>query len=120
MSDSREMVPRNELVRVGGKGVAGIAGGIGLLVLRGIASATVPGLVVGGIITAVGLGISAASKKDRLAGLVATGAGALTVVASLPLIGGLGSGLMLAGGVGLLVAGGIGLYKFFKGLRTRR
>lgn len=119
MSDGREMVPRRELVRTGGKGIAGVAGGIGLLVLRSIASATIPGLIVGGILTVAGLGVSSRSRKDRTAGLVAAGAGALTVVASLPLVGGLGSTLMLLGGIGLFAAGGFALFRFFKGLKSR-
>jgi hypothetical protein len=49
-----------------------------------------------------------------------TGAGILTAAASLPIIGGLAGFLMGAAGVGLLIGGGISLYKFIKGLKSRK
>lgn len=114
-----EIVPRNVLMKQGTKAVGGIGGGVALLVLRGIGGLLVPGLIVGGVLTAVGIGISSKSKEDRMAGLITTAAGVLTAVASLPIVGGFAKGLMLIGGIGLLVAGGVSLYKFIKGLRSR-
>ena len=119
-----ELVPRSTLVRQGSRGIGGVAGGIGLLVLRGIAGVgaglSLPGLIVGGGLTIFGLGAAARDKKDQTAGWITAGAGILTGVASLPLVGGLASGLMWIAGVGLLGTGGYSLYKFFKGLRARR
>ncbi len=114
-----EIVPRNVLMKQGTKAAGGIVGGVALLILRGVGGFLVPGLIVGGILTAVGIGISSKSKSDRLAGLVTAAAGVLTAVASLPVVGGFAKGLMLVGGLGLLVAGGVSLFKFIKGLRSR-
>ena len=117
------IVPRNTLVKQGTKAVGGIGGGAALLILRGIANfgagLSLPGLIVGGVITVIGLGTSS-SKSDRSSGLLVTGAGLLTAAASLPIVGGLASFLMGVAGVGLLIGGGISLYKFIKGLKSRK
>ncbi len=119
-----EIVPSDRLVRYGMSGISGSAVGIGLLVLSGFAGAglSIPGLIIGGGLTAFGLSASSKAKSsdDRTGGLVTAGAGALTVVASLPLIGGLAGGMMSLAGFGLLGFGGYSIYKFVKGLRSRR
>ncbi len=119
-----EIVPSDRLVRYGMTGISGTVVGVGLLFLSGFAGAglSIAGLVVGGGLTAFGLSASskAANKDDRAGGMVTAGAGALTVVASLPLIGGLAGGLMSLAGFGLLGYGGYSLFKFIKGLRARR
>jgi hypothetical protein len=118
-----DIVPRNQLVKQGFKGFAGVGGGVALLVLRaitGIGGAfSLPGLIVGGIVSVVGA-IIATSPEDRRAGYVALGAGILTMVASLPILGGLAGGLMWIGGIGLILAGGWSLFKFWRNLRKRR
>jgi hypothetical protein len=118
-----DIVPRNTLVKQGTKAVGGVGGGAALLILRGIANfgagLSLPGLIIGGVITVIGLGTTS-SKSDRSSGLLVTGAGLLTAAASLPIIGGLASFLMGAAGIGLLVGGGISLYKFIKGLKSRK
>jgi hypothetical protein len=115
-----EIVPAKTLVKHGSKALGGIAGGGALLVLNGIAAAPVAGLVVGGILTIGGLGIGASSKDDRVAGAVTAGAGVLTALTAIPLVGPLASGLLSLAGVGLLIGGGVSLYKFWKGLKSRR
>jgi hypothetical protein len=117
-----DLVPRKELVRQGTQGIGGVGGGIALFILRRVAGLgaglSVPGLIIGGIIAAVGLAVST-SKEDRTAGLVVTGAGILTAVASLPVVSGLASTLMLLSGLGLLVGGGLSLFKFIRNLKKR-
>jgi hypothetical protein len=117
-----DLVPRKELVRQGTQGIGGVGGGILLFVLRRIAGLgaglSVPGLIVGGVIAALGLAVST-SKEDRTAGLVITGAGILTAIASLPVVSGLAGTLMLLSGLGLLVGGGISLFKFIRNLKKR-
>lgn len=114
-----DIVPRNQLVKQGVQGVAGIGGGIGLLILKAIASAGfVPGLIVGGIVGIAGL-VIASSREDRTAGMIALGAGALTIVASIPVIGPVVGWLMPVAGIGLIIAGGISLFRFLRNLRRR-
>jgi hypothetical protein len=118
-----DIVPRNQLVKQGFKGFAGVGGGVALLILRGIAhidsGLSLPGLIVGGIVSVVGV-VIASSPEDRKAGMVALGAGILTAVASLPGIGGIASWLMMVGGIGLILTGGWSLFKFWRALRKRR
>ena len=90
-----DIVPRNQLVKQGVQGIAGIGGGIGLLILKAIASA------------------------GFIPGLIAVGAGAVTIVASIPAIGGAVGWLMPVAGVGLIVAGAISLFRFLRNLRRR-
>ncbi|GAH81024.1 unnamed protein product [marine sediment metagenome] len=114
-----DLVPRQELVKQGVKGVAGVGGGIGLLILNGIASAGfLPGLIVGGLVTVVGMVIGS-SKEDRRAGLITIAAGAATIAASIPLIDRIVSWLLPVAGIGLIVAGGYSLFKFWRNLRKR-
>jgi hypothetical protein len=117
------VVPRKTLVKYGTKAVGGVTGGVVLLILRGIATSgsgaiSWAGLITGGILALVGYGLSR-SKDDRTLGYTAVGAGALTAVAALPIIGGLAGALMWISGIGLIVVGGINLFKFLKGKKTR-
>lgn len=108
-------VPTNELVRRGGKGIAGIAAGAGILLLRGLAGSVLGG-VVGGILLVSGTALLAFREKERPTGAILTGAGALTLLASF----GVGSGLLALAGFGLIGAGAFSLYRFWKGLQSRR
>ncbi len=114
-----DIVPRNQLVKQGVHGIAGIGGGIGLLILKAIASAGfIPGLIAGGIVGIAGL-VIASSKEDRTAGMIAVAAGAVTIVASIPAIGGVVGWMMPVAGVGLIIAGAISLFRFIRNLRRR-
>jgi hypothetical protein len=108
-----EIVPRKEVSREGMKAVGGLAGGAALMVLSSLGN--VPGLIVGGVITLAGLGLTA-SKEDRLVGGIAAGAGALTVLSKLL---GFGGGLLFVGGAALLVTGSISLVNFIRKLKSR-
>lgn len=116
MSESREVVPTKALVKQGTTGVGGLAGGTALLVLGSLGGPWA--WIIGGVVTLAGAGIAAASRDDRIAGSVVAGAGILTILSGIGL--GIGGGLLTLGGIGLLAVGGIGLYKFIKGLRSRR
>jgi hypothetical protein len=117
-----DLIPRKELTRQGVTGVAGLFGGIGLFILRGIASIgdriSLPGLIAAGIISLAGL-VIATGREDRKAGLYTVGAGILTVVASLPLVKGVGDFLLLIAGLGLVGGGLWSLIKFWRNLRKR-
>jgi hypothetical protein len=118
-----DIVPRNQLVKQGVQGIAGIGGGVGLLILRAIAAIgerafSVAGLVVGGVVAVAGFVIMS-SPEDRRAGMITIGAGALTLAASLPLVGGVANAFMWIGGFGLIIAGAISLFRFLRNLRRR-
>ena len=118
-----EIVPRNQLVKQGVQGIAGVGGGIGLLILRAIAAIgegaiSLPGLIVGGVVAVAGFVIMS-SPEDRRAGIITIGAGALTLAASLPIVGGVANAFMWIGGFGLIIAGGISLFRFIRNLRRR-
>lgn len=119
-----EIVPRETLLKQGMRGFGGVGAGTGLLLLQSIARIgsgfSLPGLIVGGGLTLFGLGLATKDPTERDAGLVAAGAGLLTGIASLPIIGGLAGALMWVSGVGLLGVGGVNLYRFFQGIRARR
>jgi hypothetical protein len=117
-----DLIPRNELTRQGVTGVAGVLGGVGVFILRGIASIgttiSLPGIIAAAVITVAGL-VIASGKEDRKAGLYTVGAGILTAVASLPLLKGVGGFLLLAAGLGLVGGGIWSLIKFWRNLRKR-
>lgn len=112
-----ELVPRKEMVKQALMGIGGIGGGIALFLLQGLA--WLPGIIVGGIIAVIGLAISS-SKKDRTAGLITLGAGALLAVSKIPILGAIGNFIIFVAGIGLLIVGGLSLYKFIKNLNARR
>jgi hypothetical protein len=115
-----DIVPRSQLTKQGVQGTIAVAGGIGVLVLASLGGLL--GVVVGAVIAVVGIALSG-GKKERTAGLVIAGLGAVTAVSSLPVLGSLFGGLfhwiMGAGGVILLAVGGISLFRFFSNLRKR-
>ncbi len=116
-----DLIPREKLIRQGMRGLGGLGGGIGMLVLRiftGGPGLSLLGLIVGGAVTVFGLTV-ASSREDRRAGLVVTAAGLLTAAASLPWVGGIGQTLMTLGGIGLLAVGAFNLVKFLVNLRKR-
>jgi hypothetical protein len=105
-------------------GIGSTGAGLGLLLLRGVtqfgAGLSLPGLIVGGVLSVLGVGLSSGKKADRVGGMVVTGAGVFTAVASLPVVGGLASTLMWIGGIGLVASGVVNLFRFVRGLRARR
>ena len=112
-----DLVPRKELVKQGMMGIGGIVGGGILLILSGVSGPA--GWIIGGLLTLVGLGVSA-SRDDRPAGVVMLGAGVLTIASALPLgIGPTASWLMRLGGIGLIIAGGYSIIKFIINLKKR-
>ena len=113
-----DIVPRDQVSKQAMKGVGGVAGGIGLLVLRGLTATPLVGLIAGGALVVAG-GLMSRSKADRRAGMVTVIAGAITAVAALPLVGGLGKFMLLLSGAGLIGTGAYSLYRFFKNLRQR-
>jgi hypothetical protein len=115
-----DLVPRDQVSRQGVRGFVAVAGGVGTLFLATLGG--IPGIIIGGVITVIGLALSG-GKKERTAGVVTAVAGAAVVVSSLPFLssvfGGLFHGVMYAAGIVLLGVGGFSLYRFFSNLRKR-
>lgn len=116
---SYQMVPRDELVKTGGKAVGGVVGGISLLVLNSV-TGMLPAVIIGGILTAGGLTMAASSREDRTAGQIAAAAGVATIASVIPIVGGIASTLLWGGGVALLGLGVYSGYRFWKGLQSRK
>lgn len=112
-----DLVPRKDMVKQAMMGIGGIGGGIAIFLLSGLTF--VPALIVGGIIAVIGLAISS-KPKDRTAGLITLGAGALLAISKIPVLGAIGQFILIVAGFGLLVVGGLSLYKFIKNLNARR
>jgi hypothetical protein len=112
-----ELVPRKDMVKQAMMGIGGIGGGIAIFLLGGLP--WIPGLIVGGIVAVIGLALSS-SKKDRTAGLMTLGAGALLAISKIPGIGPVAGFILAVAGIGLLVVGGLSIYKFIKNLNARR
>lgn len=116
MSDGRDIVPTKTLVKQGTAGVGGIVGGAALLLLGGLGP--IGGAVIGGILALGGVGVATSSKEDRTAGGIMAGAGVLTILSGIGW--GFGGALLWISGIGLLGLGAYSLFKFIKGLRSRR
>ncbi len=110
----------HDLVKSGTKGVAALVVGGALLLLRGFGG--IFGIVVGGALVVFGSTVSAKADTtdDRVGGLVSTAAGALTILASLPVVGGIASFFMGLGGFSLAVYGGVEVFRFIRGARRRK
>ena len=125
----KELERRSEssdlLLDTGVRSVSTIVGGAALLLLRGFTAyggLSIPGLVIGGVIALFGVSSAGASKHraDRVGGLLTAAAGALTVTASLPLLGAAAGTVMWIGGIGLLGYGVVNLARFLRGIRRRK
>jgi len=115
-----DIVPSRTLARQGVAAVAGIGGGLALLILNAI---PVVNIVAGGAITLLGFGaLSSHAPEDKRGGAVAVAAGGLTVLSHLRFLGPIASlagSLVTVGVIGLLGMGAWSAYKFIKGLKTR-
>lgn len=120
----KQIVGRQDLVRWGTEGTISLGAGVGLLVLQNLAqlggSISIVGIVAGSLVALGGLSAAARDAADRALGTLTMGAGGLTIAASLPVLAGIAGPLLWIGGIGLLALGGLRLFRFFRGLRTRR
>ena len=112
----------SSLAKMGLSAVGFTTGGLLLLVLQGLARAPVLGLIVGGIVSVIGI-ISLLSKDpdDKKAGALITGAGVLVLLSKIGFtpIKALAGTLLGIGAVGLLAIGIWRGIKFFLGLKKR-
>lgn len=116
-----DLVPTQTLAKQGVAAVGGIAGGIGLWVLNGLAHVPVVGIVAGAVVTVIGVvALRSEAPEDRRVGGVVTGAGVLSILSGIGIFGGLAGGLMGLASIGLIGLGAVNAWKFYKGLRSRR
>ncbi|MDR2792716.1 MAG: hypothetical protein LBB61_03485 [Treponema sp.] len=118
---SNNMVPyesRNGLSKKGVTAIGCIAGGIGLFVLGSLSP--VAGIVAGAVAGVVGMcALASKDPEDKTPGAITAGAGALTIVSKLPIVGLLAKPFL---GLGAVILLGVGIWngvKFFKGLKAR-
>jgi len=101
-------------------GTGGIAGGIGVLVVKGIASSffwPVGPLVVGGLIL-WGSWRLFQKPNSALVGMVGLAAGLLVAATALPVIGPLAGFLLTLSGIGLIAGGAWAIYQTVKSRRS--
>lgn len=116
---------RASLVSTGLKAASGVSAGVALLLLRSLTSfgaLSLPGVLAGGALSLFGLGTAGSSREpaDRLGGAAAAAIGALTVAASLPVVGPPVNVFMWLGGLGFIGYGIATFARFLRGLRTRK
>lgn len=116
---------REALLNSGVRAAFAVSGGFGLLLLRSLTAfgaISIPGLVVGGALGVFGLGTAAGSaeRSDRLGGGVTFLAGAATVAASLPVVGGAANAVMWVAGLAFVGYGIVTLTRFLSGVRSRK
>lgn len=113
-----DIVPSNVLAKQGVVAVAGIGGGVVLMVLGALPGLF--GIIGGALVLLLGLGgLSSREKEDRTIGGIAAISGALLVLSRIPLVGGLSRGLLGLGTLGLVGLGVWSAIKFFRGLKSR-
>jgi hypothetical protein len=120
-----DIVPTNKVAKSGMAAVGGIGGGIVVAILGALSG--LPwfiGVAAGALVGIVGLGaLGSKDPGDKFPGVIATGAGALTIAANLPIIKSLLGGparFFLGIGAFALIAVGIwNAIKFFKGMKSR-
>jgi hypothetical protein len=117
--EPRGPVPTNVLAKQGVAAVAGLAGGIGLFVLRALHP--IIGIVAGAVVGVLGIGaVLSRDPDDRKPGILLTASGVLTVLSKVGIFGSFAASLLGIGAIGLL---GLGIWngiKFLKGLKSRR
>ena len=116
---------RDNLVSTGLRAVSGVGAGAALLLLRGLTTfggLSLPGVIAGGALSLFGLGTAGSSREraDRLGGAATAAIGAVTLAASLPLVGPSANVLMWLGGIGFIGYGIATFARFLRGLRTRK
>ena len=110
------------LSKTGVRAIGFAAAGIFVLILNAVSQSFLPGLIVGSVVSLIGIG-SFRSKDpvDRKAGVLVTAAGAATIVSKtgIPLLAPLSNVLLGFGAFALLALGVFNGIRFFIGLKKR-
>ncbi|MDR3123078.1 MAG: hypothetical protein LBU16_04785 [Treponema sp.] len=113
-----DYTPTNVLAKQGITAVGGIVGGAALLIMGALPPLI--GVIAGVIVGVIGVGgILSKDPDDRKPGLLAAGAGALSILARIGVIRPLAGTLLGISALGLLVMGVWNGIKFIKGLKGR-
>jgi hypothetical protein len=120
MNDLEPTYPTStkKLAKQGVSAICGIAGGIALFILQALPP--VAGIVVGAVVTAVGIGaFLSQDPEDKKPGLLAVVGGALAIFSRVGFLRLVAGTLLSIGALGLLVLGIWNGIKFLKGLKNR-
>ena len=112
----------SSLSKLGITAIGYSAGGIFLLLLNAVARSMGLGLIVGGIVSVLGIfSLRSKDPADKKAGLIITAAGVLTVLSRsrIPFVTEISGTLLGIGAIGLLALGIWNGIKFFIGLKKR-
>jgi len=112
----------SKLSKLGITAIGYSAGGVFLFILQAVSRFRVFGLIAGAVVCLVGIGsLMSKDPADKKAGMIITGAGALTVLSKsgIPGITQLSGTLLAIGAIGLLALGIWNGIKFFMGLKKR-
>lgn len=111
---------REVLVKQATQGGFAIAGGIALLIFKGIVAIPYFGVIVGAAMLISGLVLrSKGSSGDKFTSVALIGLGAVAVATVVPVLGGLASGLMWLSGLGLIGVGIWKLIQYSRGMKGR-
>jgi hypothetical protein len=110
--------PTNVLAKQGVAAVAGIVGGVGLLILGALPP--IIGIAAGAVVGVVGIGaLLSKDPEDRKPGFIVTAAGALSILSKIGVVRPLAGTFLGIGAIGLLALGIWNGIKFLKGLKSR-
>ena len=122
VTKTNDIPSTKSLSKTGVKAIGFTAAGIFVMLLNAVTQSFWVGLVVGGIVTLLGIGsFSSKDLADRKAGIIITAAGALTILSKtgIPLLAPVSNVLLGIGAFGLLALGIWNGIKFFIGLKKR-
>lgn len=111
-------VDSGEVRKHGMRGVVSTGAGIGLILFNSLLHIPVLGMVLGGVLIALGvMGLIGKNRTDKTTGTVLIAAGGLGLASFL--LKGLTGFILGAAGLGLIGFGVFSLFKFAKGLKSR-
>lgn len=112
---------RSAIVRNATQGGFALAGGVALLIFKGLAGIPILGPIIGGAMLVAGLVTrpkgSSGSKSDRYTSLALTVLGGLAIATIIPGLGGLASFALGASSMGLI---GVGVWKLWQYYQAKK
>ena len=111
---------REVLVKQATQGGFAVAGGLALLIFKGLAAIPIFGPIVGAAMLVAGLVLrNKGTSGDKFTSVALIGLGGLAVATIIPFLGGLANGLMWMSGIGLIGVGVWKLIQYYRGMKAR-